>query len=226
VSTEINLGPLLTKIIETVTKMLGAERSTLFLNDPKAGQLYTEIGQGLGATRIRFPNHVGIAGAVFNSKTTINIPHAYADLRFNPAFDKQTGFFTRSILCVPVMNKSGTVIGVTQVLNKIGGAFTPEDEARLKAFTAQIAIALENAKLFDDVQTMKNYNEAMLESMSNGVITVGDGRKSGDERRRQDSKQERERAARLRGGGREEGGGRLHNNSLTVVQLSPTTVAV
>ncbi|MFN8926223.1 MAG: GAF domain-containing protein [Rhodospirillales bacterium] len=177
VSTEINLGPLLTKIIETVTKMLGAERSTLFLNDPKAGQLYTEIGQGLGATRIRFPNHVGIAGAVFNSKTTINIPHAYADLRFNPAFDKQTGFFTRSILCVPVMNKSGTVIGVTQVLNKIGGVFTAEDEARLRAFTAQIAIALENAKLFDDVQTMKNYNEAMLESMSNGVITVGDGRR-------------------------------------------------
>jgi adenylate cyclase len=177
VSTEINLGPLLTKIIETVTKMLGAERSTLFLNDPRTGQLYTEIGQGLGATRIRFPNHVGIAGAVFTARTTINIPHAYADLRFNPAFDKQTGFFTRSILCVPVFNKDGTVIGVTQVLNKIGGAFTPEDEARLKAFTAQIAIALENAKLFDDVQTMKNYNEAMLESMTNGVVTVGEGRR-------------------------------------------------
>lgn len=176
VSTEINLGPLLTKIIETVTKMLGAERSTLFLNDPKTGQLYTEIGQGLGATRIRFPNHVGIAGAVFTSKTTINIPHAYADLRFNPAFDRQTGFFTRSILCVPVFNKDGTVIGVTQVLNKVGGAFTADDEARLRAFTAQIAIALENAKLFDDVQTMKNYADAMLESMTNGVVTVGDGR--------------------------------------------------
>ena len=64
------------------------------------------------------------------------------------------------------------MIGVTQVLNKRGGPFTDEDETRLKAFTAQMAIALENAKLFDDVQNMKNYNESMLESMSNGVITL------------------------------------------------------
>ncbi|MEO0360331.1 MAG: adenylate/guanylate cyclase domain-containing protein, partial [Pseudomonadota bacterium] len=91
-----------------------------------------------------------------------------------PAFDKQTGFFTRSILCVPVVNKEGKVIGVTQVLNKAGGPFDGEDESRLKAFTAQIAIGLENAKLFNDVQSMKNYNEAMLQSMSNGVVTVGD----------------------------------------------------
>ena len=83
---------------------------------------------------------------------SINIPYAYADLRFNPAFDKKTGFFTRSILCVPVVNKQGKTIGVTQVLNKRGGPFTDEDEQRLRAFTAQISIALENAKLFDDVQ--------------------------------------------------------------------------
>ena len=111
---------------------------------------------------------------MFTSGNTVNIPHAYADLRFNPAFDKQTGFFTRSILCVPVVNKSAKVIGVTQVLNKRGGPFTGKDESRLKAFTAQVSIALENAKLFDDVQTMKNYNESMLESMSNGVITMDD----------------------------------------------------
>ena len=112
--------------------------------------------------QIRLPNHVGIAGAVFTSGKTINIPYAYADLRFNPAFDKQTGYFTRSILCVPIVNKDGKIIGVTQVLNKRGGPFTDEDESRLKAFTAQISIALENAKLFDDVQNMKNYNESML----------------------------------------------------------------
>jgi len=172
VSTEIQLGALLQKIMATVTKMLNAERSTLFVNDEKTKELYTEIGEGLGATQIRFPNHLGIAGAVFASGRSVNIPHAYADLRFNPGFDKQTGFFTRSILCTPVLNKDGKMIGVTQVLNKRGGPFTAEDEARLKAFTAQVSIALENAKLFDEVQNMKNYNEAMLESMSNGVITV------------------------------------------------------
>jgi adenylate cyclase len=109
---------------------------------------------------------------VFTSGKTINIPYAYADLRFNPAFDKRTGFFTRSILCVPIHDRSGQVIGVTQVLNRKGGPFTSEDEARLKAFTAQVAISLQSAKLFDDVQNMKNYNESMLQSMSNVVITL------------------------------------------------------
>jgi adenylate cyclase len=177
ISSELKLGPLLAKLISTITKMLDAERSTLFINDDKRNELYTELGEGLGATQIRFPNDRGIAGAVFQSRETINIPHPYADLRFNPAFDRQTGFFTRSILCVPVINKQGKTIGVTQVLNKRGGLFTDEDEARLKAFTSQISIGLENATLFDDVQNIKNYNVSILESMTNGVITLNeDGR--------------------------------------------------
>jgi adenylate cyclase len=159
------------------TRMLNAERSTLFLNDEKTNQLWSEVGQGLDAMQIRLPNHVGIAGAVFTSGKTINIPYAYADLRFNPAFDKKTGYFTRSILCVPIVNQRGRIIGVTQVLNKRGGPFTNEDESRLKAFTAQISIALENAKLFADVQNMKNYNESMLESMSSGVLTLDEAEK-------------------------------------------------
>ena len=152
--------------------MLQAERSTLFLNDEKTSELFSTVGEGVGAFQIRLPNHLGIAGTVFTSGQTVNIPYAYADLRFNPAFDKKTGFLTRSILCVPVVNKSGVVIGVTQCLNKRGGPLTDEDEQRLKAFTAQVSIALENAKLLDDVRNMKNYNESMLQSMTNGVITL------------------------------------------------------
>jgi adenylate cyclase len=172
VTSEIDLGTVLQKVMAEATRMLNAERSTLFLNDEKKNELFSKVGEGLGAVEIRLPNHLGIAGAVFTSGETIRIPYAYADLRFNPAFDKQTGFFTRSILCVPVVNKEGKRIGVTQVLNKRGGTFSDEDEARLKAFTAQVAIALENAKLFDDIQNMKNYSEGILESMSNGVITL------------------------------------------------------
>ena len=171
-TSDIKLGSLLQKVMGEATRMLNAERSTLFLHDEKTNELWSEVGQGLESLQIRLPSHVGIAGAVFMSSKTINIPYAYADLRFNPAFDKKTGFFTRSILCVPVINKQGRTIGVTQVLNKRGGPFINEDEARLRAFTAQVSIALENAKLFADVQTMKNYNEAMLESMSNGLITL------------------------------------------------------
>lgn len=174
VTSDIKIGSLLQKVMGEATRMLNAERSTLFLNDEKTNQLWSEVGQGLAAMQIRLPNHVGIAGAVFTTGKTINIPYAYADLRFNPAFDKQTGYFTRSILCVPIVNQRGRIIGVTQVLNKRGGPFTNEDESRLKAFTAQISIALENAKLFADVQNMKNYNESMLESMPSGVLTLDD----------------------------------------------------
>jgi adenylate cyclase len=176
-TTDIKIDSLLNKVMAEATRMLHAERSTLFLNDEKTGTLWSQVGQGLGSMQIRLPNNVGIAGAVFSSGKTINIPHAYADLRFNPAFDKKSGFFTRSILCVPIINQKGKVIGVTQVLNKKNGVFTAEDESRLKAFTAQIAISLENASLFADVQNMKNYNESMLESMSNAVITLDEDEK-------------------------------------------------
>jgi len=172
VTADIKLSSLLQRVMGEATRLLNAERSTLFLNDEKTGELWSEVGQGLESMQIRLPNHLGIAGAVFTSGKSINIPYAYADLRFNPAFDKKTGFFTRSILCVPIVNKDGKTIGVTQVLNRRGGPFTGDDESRLRAFTAQISIALENAKLFADVQSMKNYNEAMLESMSNGLITL------------------------------------------------------
>ncbi|OHC74040.1 MAG: guanylate cyclase [Rhodospirillales bacterium RIFCSPLOWO2_12_FULL_58_28] len=174
VTSEIDLSALLQRVMGEATRMLKADRSTLFLNDNKTGELWSQVGDGLTAIQIRLPNTAGIAGAVYTSGKSVNIPYAYADLRFNPAFDKKTGYFTRSILCVPVVNKKGQTIGVTQVLNKRGGPFTDEDESRLKAFTSQVSIALENAKLFDDVQNMKKYAESMLESMSNGVVTLDD----------------------------------------------------
>ena len=177
VTAEIDLSALLKRVMEEATRMLNADRATLFLNDEKTNELFSRVAMGEGMGEIRLPNTAGIAGSVFTSGKTMNIPYAYADLRFNPAFDKQTGYFTRSILCVPVTNKNGKVIGCTQVLNKKGGKFTEEDESRLKAFTQQVAIALENAKLFDDVSKSRKYNESMLSSMSNGVITIdGEGK--------------------------------------------------
>jgi len=177
ITSELDLGPLLTRVMSEATRMLNAERGTLFLNDEKTSELFSRVAMGESLGEIRLPNTAGIAGTVFTSGESVNIPYAYADLRFNPSFDRQTGFFNRSILCVPIVNKFGKCIGVTQVLNKKGGVFTSEDESRLKAFTAQVSIALENAKLFDDIQNMKNYSEGMLQSMSNGVITLDENQR-------------------------------------------------
>ena len=134
VTAEIDLNKLLKKVMEEVARMLDADRATLFLNDIKSGELFSRAAMGEGVGEIRLPNDAGIAGSVFTSGKTINIPHAYADLRFNPAFDKKTGYFTRSILCVPIKNKNSEVIGCTQVLNKRGDKFTQEDESRLMVF--------------------------------------------------------------------------------------------
>ncbi len=172
VTAEIELANLLQRVMQEACHMLNADRATLFLNDTKSDELFSRVAMGDGLGEIRLPNNAGIAGAVFQTRETINIPHAYADLRFNPSFDRQTGYFTNSILCVPVTNKDGDCIGCTQVLNKRGGPFTNEDEARLKAFTQQVSIALENAKLFEDVSRERAYNHSMLTSMSNAVITI------------------------------------------------------
>ncbi|HEX2570836.1 MAG TPA: GAF domain-containing protein [Polyangia bacterium] len=171
-STELQLAPLLTKIMETVCTILEADRATLFLYDARTQELWALVRQIDGVREIRFPCHIGIAGTVFTSGKTVNIPDAYADPRFNQEVDKKTGYRTNNILCMPVINRKGQTIAVTQVLNKRGGPFTAIDEKRLRAFSAQAAIAMENAQLFDEVNRIKNYNESILQSMSNGVITV------------------------------------------------------
>ena len=83
ISTEIHLVPLIQKIMATTTTILESDRSTLFVNDPKTDQLWAMVAEGVKTKEIRFPNHLGIAGAVFTSGETANIPDAYADPRFN-----------------------------------------------------------------------------------------------------------------------------------------------
>ena len=92
VTAEIDLSALLKRVMEEATRMLNADRATL-LNDEKTNELFSGVAMGEGIGEIRL-NTAGIAGSVFTSGETMNIPYAYADLRFNPSFDKQTGYFT------------------------------------------------------------------------------------------------------------------------------------
>lgn len=170
-SGELKLEPLLVKIMDTVSALLGAERATLLLHDRQTNELWALVGRER-LEEIRFPSHLGIAGHVFGTGETVNIEDAYADERFNPDLDRRTGFRTRSILSMPVINREGEVIGVTQVLNKKGGPFTATDEKRLRAFSAQASVAMENAQLFGEVERIRSFNEGILESITNGILTV------------------------------------------------------
>ena len=169
---ELKLEILIARIMRATTELLNAERSSLFVYDRKTDELFSLFAEGDLIREIRLPSNRGIVGAVFTSGVAEHITDPYADPRFNAEVDRQTGFVTRSILCQPIFDKHGRHIGATQVLNKRDApGFTSKDEARLKAFSAQIAVCLENARLFDDVLYMKNYNESILKSTSNAVIT-------------------------------------------------------
>lgn len=177
ISSELQLKPLLEKIMEAVTMILNCDRATIFLHDEKNNQLWSQVALGMRDQEIRIPANRGIAGEVFVTGNTVNIPDAYLDSRFNQEIDKKTGYRTHNILCMPLINKTGLIIGVTQVLNKRGGAFTRQDERKLRSFSAQATIAIENAKLFNEVLNMKNYSESILRSLSNGVISVNNMRR-------------------------------------------------
>ncbi|MBV9829927.1 MAG: GAF domain-containing protein [Alphaproteobacteria bacterium] len=172
ISTELHVDVLFTRIMAAATQLLNAERSTLFLYDQLNDQLWSQVAEGAGQKEIRIPSKAGIAGAAFSGGEVLVVPDAYADPRFNRSVDLASGFRTRNILAVPILDKSGDRLGVVQVLNKKGGAFTPLDIRRAKAFCSQIAIAIQNAQLFSDVLALKNYNESILKSLSNGVITL------------------------------------------------------
>ena len=169
---ELNLDVLLSRLMKATTELLNADRSTLFLYDRKTGELFSRVAEGLEIREIRIPTDRGIAGAVFTTRHVENIADPYRDPRFNMDVDRRTGYHTESILAMPIVNKGGDCIGVTEVLNKRDGHFTARDEARLSAFTAQIAVALENAQLFEDVLNEKNYNEGILRSTTDGILTL------------------------------------------------------
>ena len=129
---ERNLDRLLGLIVKSVSQVVGADRTSLFLLDAERHELVTRVSQG--AREIRLPVGSGIAGSVAATGKLINIPHAYADERFNRDHDRTTGYITRSILCLPLVNYSGDTVGVIQTLNKIGGEpFNAYDEQVLAA---------------------------------------------------------------------------------------------
>ena len=172
ITSEILLDPLLEKILAAATQLLGADRGALFLYDPATNELWSRVAGGEVTSQIRFPAIAGIAGECFTTGERININDAYSDSRFNPAVDKGTGYRTRNILCMPITTRNGNKVGVMEILNKKEGPFSATDQRRLAALCAQAAVSIENAQLFEDVSNSRNYNESILRSMSNGVLTL------------------------------------------------------
>lgn len=178
-SREPNLDKLLQLITAKVTEVIGADRSTLFLYDEASRELWSKIAEKLGSREIRIPLGVGIAGAVAETRIGESIADPYADPRFNPGFDKRNGYRTHSILCTPMIGSNDNLLGVVQVLNKLGGdVFDHRDEALLEAFAAHAAVALERARTrdelertHDELQTLYIAKSKMIDHLSHELKT-------------------------------------------------------
>jgi len=126
-----------TKSISLLTDLgrtlVNADRSSFWYRDVKNNTYWTMGASGTG--RIVVPKGQGVVGASIENNEVIMINNPYEDARFNPQVDKETGYVTKAILCMPVTNSNGEVIGAYQAINKIGSlgdsSFYEQDKNRL-----------------------------------------------------------------------------------------------
>ena len=146
-SETFELVPLLNAAEQAGRFALGCERATIFLYDPQTDELHSKVATGTG--EIRFPAKLGIAGEAVRTKAVVVVHDAYADPRFNPEIDRQTGFRTRNMLTLPLVGPEGEVIGALQLLNKVQGQFDDRDENLAAGLGSLIGIAVKRQILLD-----------------------------------------------------------------------------
>jgi CRP-like cAMP-binding protein len=147
VNSTIEIDRLLTLIIDAAARSISADRGTLYLLDRSTNELWSKVTQGENMVEIRLPAGKGLAGYVAQTGDVVNIPDAYKDPRFNPEIDRKTGYKTYNVLCMPMRDKEGRIVGVFQFLNKESGPFTDDDAAFIDALSVHAAIAVENARI-------------------------------------------------------------------------------
>ena len=171
VTSEMNLDGLFGLIMEQTTRVMNSERASVFLYDSVNEQLCSWASTDLKSNAVRISPHCGIAGWVFSSLTAQIINDPYNDPRFFPGVDKKTGFKTRNILCTPLINRNRECIGTLQTLNKKSGDFTDDDLELLNAASYYVTIALENARLYENLKALDKAKERVINHLSHEIKT-------------------------------------------------------
>ena len=140
-----DLDPLLHRIAEATCAILGCERASIFLHDPRTRQLWTKVA--LMSTEIRLPESAGIVGAAFLANNVLDVPKPYEDPRFNPESDKRSGFHTCNILAAPMADNDGRPLGVIQAINKRTGCFGADDRSLIQLLADQAGVAIQRYRL-------------------------------------------------------------------------------
>ncbi len=171
IMSEMNLDDLLDLIMDQTVQILNVERCTIFLYDSRPDELWSRVATGIKNKKIRIPSSFGIAGWVFKNREPLIIRDAYNDSRFYSEIDKETGFQTRNVLCIPLINRSDICIGTLQTLNKKIGDFTQSDKELLVSISHYISIALENARLYEDLKSINTARKKVIDHLAHEIRT-------------------------------------------------------
>ncbi|HKR01914.1 MAG TPA: GAF domain-containing SpoIIE family protein phosphatase [Pyrinomonadaceae bacterium] len=141
------LDDILQAILTLIKTQLEAERATAFLHDRRTGKLHARQMSGSQHTEIVLEKGVGVAGYVAETGESVLINDVTSDPRFDPSTDRRTGFKTRNMLCVPLRDPEGELMGSLQAINKREGEFSAADLSYLESFAALAAVAVEREQL-------------------------------------------------------------------------------
>ena len=147
---ERELSSLLDLIAQEAARILQADRASIFLLDESKGELWSKVAMGTAET-LRLDARLGVAGAVVSTGNTINVKDTQKSPYFYSAIDAHTGYHTRTLLAAPLRTISGEITGVFEVLNKVDGTFTRDDEEILAALATHAAVAIETAQLVEEL---------------------------------------------------------------------------
>jgi GAF domain-containing protein len=171
ITSEMNLDALFKLIMVQTSQFMKTETCSVFMHDSINEQLWSLVSTDLGKNEIRFPTSHGVAGWVFQYKTPLFVNDPYDDPRFLAEIDKKTGFRTRNILCVPLINRRYKCIGTLQTLNKKERDFNEQDLELLTSASYYVVIALENDKLYEDLKGLDKAKERFISHLSHELRT-------------------------------------------------------
>lgn len=174
VNSTLNLNTLLGLAMRLTTQVMKAEASSLMLIDEKTEELVFKVTFGDKKEEIkgfRLALGEGIAGWVAKEGQSLLVADAQNDARFDKSIDKKTGFKTKSIICVPLKIKEH-IIGIIEVINKKDtDSFTPDDVNMCNAFASQVAIAIENARLYENITQVEKVKSEFISIISHELRT-------------------------------------------------------
>ena len=163
--------PLLVEMAEAATRLLAADRASIFLWDRPNKLLVGRPALGIEEGELRIPDDRGVVGQVIQTGQPRRVDAAAEPHQIDHDVDAQLRYQTDTLLCVPLRGRKGELFGAFEVINKLSGVFTDEDEAALIELAGHAAVALENAQ---DRQRLLQTSRQIAEQAAQRVRLIGD----------------------------------------------------